>query len=119
MKGYGVTGLDHVGVAFAKFKAKRDAEVKRLHDIYTSNVQSANITYIEGTASFMQEHIVEISERKLYAPHILIASCSAATETENFEGAELCMNSDDFYAMKELPKSMVVIGGNYISIELA
>ena len=29
------------------------------------------------------------------------------------------MNSDDIFAMEELPQSMVVIGGGYIGIELA
>lgn len=29
------------------------------------------------------------------------------------------MVSDDIFAMEELPKSMVVIGGGYIAIELA
>lgn len=33
MKGYGVTGLDHVGVNFAAFKAKRDEYEKRLSDM--------------------------------------------------------------------------------------
>ena len=29
------------------------------------------------------------------------------------------MTSDDFFEMKELPKSMVFIGGGYIGVELA
>lgn len=29
------------------------------------------------------------------------------------------MNSDDFFAMEELPEKMVVIGGGYIGVELA
>lgn len=40
-------------------------------------------------------------------------------ERGQFEGAEHCMTSDDFFAMEELPKSIVVIGGGYIGIELA
>lgn len=37
----------------------------------------------------------------------------------NFEGAELCMSSDDFFAMETLPRDIVVLGGGYIGVELA
>jgi len=50
--------------------------------------------------------------------HILIASGSEP-QPGSFEGADLCMDSDDFFSMEELPKSMVVLGGGYIGIELA
>ena len=29
------------------------------------------------------------------------------------------MNSDDFFELEELPKSMVVLGGGYIGVEIA
>ena len=35
------------------------------------------------------------------------------------EGFEHCWNSDDIFAMEELPKSITCIGGGYISLELA
>ena len=40
-------------------------------------------------------------------------------EKGQFEGADLCWVSDDIFEMEELPKSIVVIGGGYIGIELA
>ena len=36
-----------------------------------------------------------------------------------FEGADLCMNSDDIFAMEELPKDVVVLGAGYIAVEMA
>ena len=36
----------------------------------------------------------------------------------NFEGVEHCMNSDDFFTMQQLPKSIVVLGGGVIATEL-
>jgi len=50
--------------------------------------------------------------------HILIASGSEP-RAGIFEGAELCMSSDDFFAMEELPQSVAVLGGGYIGVELA
>jgi glutathione reductase (NADPH) len=48
----------------------------------------------------------------------LIASGSTPEEGA-FEGKEHCITSDDVFAMEELPKSIVVIGGGYIAIEMA
>ena len=36
-----------------------------------------------------------------------------------FDGSDLCMNSDDFFSMEELPESMIFVGGGYIGCELA
>ena len=118
MKGYGVTGLEHLGLDFAHFKAKRDGYVKRLNGIFKNNVDKAEITYIEGTASFISDQVVKVGDRMFYAPHTMIASGSTP-EPGSFEGSEFCMNSDDFFEMETLPERMVVIGGGYIGIELA
>ena len=37
----------------------------------------------------------------------------------SFQGGELCWNSDDIFTMEELPKSIVVLGGGYIALEMA
>lgn len=52
------------------------------------------------------------------ADHILIASGSGSEEGK-FEGKELCMTSNDVFDLEELPKSMIVIGGGYIGVEIA
>ena len=53
MKGYGVTGLGEMKLDFHYFKEKRDSYVKRLNGIFKNNIEKANITYLEGTASFV------------------------------------------------------------------
>ena len=54
----------------------------------------------------------------LTADHIMIASGSTPSKP-NFPGAEHCWSSDDIFTMEELPKSMIVIGGGYIGIEMS
>ena len=36
-----------------------------------------------------------------------------------FPGGEHCWSSDDIFTMEELPKSIVVIGGGYIGVEMS
>ena len=61
---------------------------------------------------------MKVGETFFTAEHIMIASGSAP-EAGTFVGSDLCINSDDFFAMEELPEKMVVIGGGYIGVELA
>lgn len=61
---------------------------------------------------------VKGTDKVFTSENILIASGSHPKAGE-FEGADLCMSSDDFFAMDELPESVAVIGGGYIGVELA
>ena len=119
MADYGVKGTEGLKLGFAHFKAQRDGYVKRLNGIYETNIQKSGISYFTGTASFAGANVVKTSEgATLTAPHILIASGSTPAAPD-MPGIELCMNSDDVFTMEELPKSMVVLGGGYIGIEMA
>ena len=118
MIGYGVGGTDGLKLDFAHFKAKRDGYVQRLNGIFRNNVNKAGIRYVEGTASFVSDKVVKVGEELFEGEHVLIASGSTPEEGA-FEGSDLCMNSDDFFTMTELPEKMVVVGGGYIGVELA
>jgi len=64
--------------------------------------------------------MVEVNGNVLSADHVMIASGSKSITTgSGLEGNELCMTSDDIFAMEKLPKSMIVIGGGYIGTEMA
>lgn len=118
MEGYGVGGISGLTLDFPAFKAKRDAYVLRLNGIFHNNVAKAGITYVKGTASFVDDKTVQVGDQKYTGTHVLIASGSTP-ESGTFEGQDLCMNSDDFFQMEELPKHCVVIGGGYIGVEMA
>lgn len=119
MKDYGVLGTENLTLDFAHFKAQRDGYVKRLNGIYETNVAKSGIEYFTGTASFAGPNVVKTSEgATLTAEHILIASGSTPAEPA-FPGAELCLKSDDVFTMEQLPKSVAVLGGGYIGIEMA
>ena len=62
MKGYGVGGTENLKLDFPSFKGKRDAYIKRLHGIYHSNVKNSGVDYIEGTAKFLSDHVLETSQ---------------------------------------------------------
>ena len=118
MPAYGVKGLDRLSIDFLTFKKARDAYIKRLHAIYHKNMSASGVEYVPGYASFSGDKLVNVEGQTYTSDHILIARGGKA-DNGSFEGAELCMNSDDIFAMEELPKEMVVIGGGYIALEMA
>jgi glutathione reductase (NADPH) len=102
---------------FAKFKEARDGYIKRLNTIYENNVAGSNVDYVRGMAKFVSPTSIQVEGKEYSAKHILIAS-GATPAKDNFEGSELCMNSDGFFEMNTLPESVVVLGGGYIAVEL-
>lgn len=115
-----VTGLDSLGLDFAKFKQARDGYVARLNSIYMQNLENSGVKYVQGLASFTGPNRVQAegSADVYEADHICIASGSAPRHS-GFEGVDLCMDSNDFFTMDKLPESVCVIGGGYIGVELS
>lgn len=61
MKGYGVSGVDDLKLDFAYFKKQRDAYIERLHKVYFSNIENAQIDYVKGVAKFVSEKVIEVN----------------------------------------------------------
>jgi glutathione reductase (NADPH) len=118
MKDYGVLGTKDLKLDYKFFKEQRDAYVTKLNIVYKKMLDGSKVEYVEGTARFESDNIVECEGQRYSADHILIASGSTP-ELGGFLGSELCMNSNDFFEMSELPKSIICIGGGYIGVELA
>ena len=118
-KDYGVEGTEQLKLNFADFKAQRDAYVTRLNGIYSKNLENSKVDYVPGTAKFVSDKIVDVEGKLFTAEHILIASGSTPEPGKPKDGSDLCINSDHFFEMSELPKSMICIGGGYIGVEMA
>ena len=117
---YKIKGTESLRLDFNQFKQARDNYVKRLNNIYHTNLGNSQVEYVEGFAQFTAPNKVQVkgTDKVFTSDHILIASGSQP-HPGSFEGAELCMDSNDFFAMEELPESVVVLGGGYIGVELA
>ena len=52
----------------------RDAYVKRLNGIYSTNLGKSNVDVIEGYAKFVNSNTVEVNGQQYSGKHILIAT---------------------------------------------
>ena len=76
------------------------------------------ISTYHGDAKFIAENQLKIGDEAIEAKKIVIAT-GATPRQLDILGAEHALSSDDFLDMKELPKTILFIGGGYIAFEFA
>lgn len=106
------------------FKEKRDEYVKRLNGIYERNLDRENVDYVYGWASFTKNGQIEVrksdNSTEIYsADHILIATGGRSILPDTIPGYNYGIDSDGFFALKEKPNKVVLVGAGYIGVELA
>lgn len=103
---------------FKTLRASREAYIGRSRQSFLNNFNRNNVELIEGFATFVDAHTVEVNGELISAKHIVISTGSHA-HIPTIEGAELGGISDDVFAWEELPESVAMIGAGYIAVELA
>lgn len=113
--GFDVSSAGH---DWAELKKKRDAYIRRLNGIYEGNLDKRDVTYLEGHASFVDEHTLDVGGENFTADRIVIAT-GGFPIVPRVHGAELGITSDGFFELEERPEKVALIGSGYISVELA
>lgn len=108
---------------WSALKANRAKEISRLNSIYEGLMSQAGVLRLNGTASFVDAHTVDVTQSdgartRHSAKHILIATGGKPFVPE-FPGSELAVTSDDMFDLPEFPQKLVVVGGGYIGCEMA
>ncbi|EMJ96057.1 dihydrolipoyl dehydrogenase [Leptospira alstonii] len=81
--------------------------------------KNPNVTYLPGTASFVSDKVIVVNGEQLTAEKIFIAS-GARPKIPNIPGlvGTPYMTSREALRRTDLPKSLIVIGGGFIALEL-
>ena len=98
--------------------ASRAAYIDRIHKSYDSFLASNKVTVVHGCAKFVSNNQVEVAGVVYEAPHILIATGTKPIKPD-IAGAELGLDSDEFFALDALPARVAVVGAGYIAVEFA
>ena len=102
-----------------QFRARLHAELDRLEQIYRTLLTKSGVTIHDCRATVQDAHSVRLHNGEVIsARHILIAT-GGHPEKPDMPGAELGITSDDIFDLKELPRSILIIGGGYIACEFA
>ncbi len=106
------------GHDWSALKARRDAYIKRLNDIYASNLDKHKIDHIVGVACFKDAHTVVVGDRKFRAERIVIAT-GGHPIIPDIPGAEHGITSDGFFELEQRPERVLIAGSSYVAVELA
>jgi len=110
--------LDMKGFDWGHLVSKREEYISGINNWYHNYLSDSNIDELQGFASFVDNHTVDIDGKKVTAEHIVIAP-GTTPSIPNIPGAEFGISSDGFFSLTERPKKVAIIGSGYIAVELA
>lgn len=122
------SGSDRLGIRTtfdgADWPAIRDRVFGRIDPISAGGREyratgTPNVTLIEGTAAFVDEHTLAVGDRRITAPHILLAAGSRPKLPDIAGLTEVGFHtSDTIMRLDELPARLGIIGGGFIAVEM-
>ncbi len=114
------------GVKFAKpkidldkLRAFKDKIVKRLTGGLGAMSKQHKITYVQGRGKFTDAHTLEVNGDKITFDHAIIATGFTPAMPKIFDiGSDRVMDSTGALELKDIPKTLLVLGGGYIGLEM-
>jgi glutathione reductase (NADPH) len=113
--------LHHIAVGKPKldWAALIDREKDMIKDIPAHLARSMTrhkVEIVKGHGTFTGPNTIRVGDRRLEATHIVIATGSKPRPLP-IPGAELMITSDEMLSERELPGSVIFIGGGVIALE--
>lgn len=113
-------------IDFGKMMTRKNDIVNRLHNGLHALVKKNGVTYFEGLGSLLEPNKVKVrnlkerTEQEISAKNIIIATGSKPKFIPAFaaDGKDILF-SDHIVDLKEIPKSLGILGGGPIGVETA
>jgi len=96
--------------------ANKNREIERLNDVYAKLLTGAGVALLDGRATLVDAHTVELGGRRISARYILIAT-GGWPLVPSVSGAEHAISSNEAFHLSQLPRRALVVGGGYIAVE--
>lgn len=112
-------GVDsHSSIDWAKLMEFKRSFTQPVPEHREKGMEKVGITPIHGEASFTGKDTIVVNGDTYQAKHFLIAT-GAKPAPLSIEGFEYLATSTDFLELDALPKTIVFVGGGFISFEFA
>ncbi len=116
--GFGWQLAEEPSFDWATLRDNKIGEIKRLNGIYGRLLDNAGVRLINGRASVVDAHHVEVGGETISAEKILVA-VGGWPWVPDFPGNELTLNSNQIFDLDDFPQRFLVLGGGYIAVEFA
>jgi len=100
------------------FIERREAYIARARQAYARRLEEYGVRVVAASAHFVDAHTLQADGVQYRTPHIAIATGSRPRMLD-LPGAQLGIDSDGFFKLRECPHRVGIIGGGYIAVELA
>ena len=114
-----------IDIDFRKLIQQKDDLVHGYRKKKYESLTGGQFTIEQGHVRFVDEHTVQVDDKRLTGEKILIATGSRPVIPQidglrevQFLTSDLLTN-DEPMEMRELPRSLIIIGGGYIALELS
>jgi glutathione reductase (NADPH) len=102
----------------ARWADAKAREIDRLEDLYRKMLSDSGVELVAGRARLLGPGVVEVAGRTLRSSRVLVATGGSPAQ-EALPGLADAMSSNEVLNLRELPQSLLVIGGGYIAVEFA
>ena len=101
------------------FKSKMHTELDRLESIYRNILKGNAVETFDRRAKLVDPHTVELDGGKQITSKYILIATGGRPALVDIKGSHLGMSSDEVFHLKELPASLLIVGGGYIACEFA
>jgi len=99
-------------------KRQRDQHVLDLKGAHERTLTKNGVAIVRGWARFVGPKTVKVGADTFTAEHVVIA-VGGRPLVPDLPGAAFGITSDGFFELEQQPKDIAVVGGGYVSVELA
>ncbi len=115
---FGITA-EKCSFDWAKINERTKAIVKQLTGGVSGLLKKNGVKVVEGDAKVLDAHTVKVGTKILDTAYLLLATgTKPATVLKNIGDIEI-MDTNEALFMEELPKSICIVGGGVIGVEMA
>ncbi|QVK20143.1 dihydrolipoyl dehydrogenase [Mycoplasmatota bacterium] len=121
IKGGNQFGIDaEYKIDFEKVISNKDKIVADLKNGIDFLIKKNKIEFIKGEATFVDERSIKVNDQVIEGDYFIIATGSAVRMLD-IEGvdSEAVVTSKEMLSLNQIPKTLTVIGGGVIGVELA
>jgi glutathione reductase (NADPH) len=116
-RGYGWSGVAGT-FEMSRWADAKAAEIKRLEGIYRKMLADSGVELALGRARLLGGGAVAVGERTVRAQRVLIATGGVPAH-DALPGLRAAMTSNEVLDLRDVPASLLVVGGGYIAVEFA
>lgn len=102
----------------ARWADAKAAETTRLEGIYRKLLAESGVELRNGHARLAGPGTVRVGDEEFRAPRVLVAT-GGTPSREALPGLAHAMSSNELLDLREIPATLLVIGGGYIAVEFA